>query len=118
MTATQPVIQVEALGKVYNQGGQAVEVLKGISLSVDPGEFIALLGTSGSGKSTLMHILGLLDRPTSGRYQLAGQDVAQLADERRITSYNVCYTKLLRTVNKPEDIARMRELGVDGVFTD
>ncbi len=82
MTATQPVIQVEALGKVYNQGGQAIEVLKGISLSVDPGEFIALLGTSGSGKSTLMHILGLLDRPTSGRYQLAGQDVAQLADER------------------------------------
>jgi len=82
VTATQPVIQVEALGKVYNQGGQAIEVLKGISLSVDPGEFIALLGTSGSGKSTLMHILGLLDRPTSGRYQLAGQDVAQLADER------------------------------------
>jgi putative ABC transport system ATP-binding protein len=77
-----PIIQLEGIGKIFSQADQPVEVLKGISLQVDPGEFIALLGTSGSGKSTLMHILGLLDRPTAGRYQLAGQDVSELPDEQ------------------------------------
>jgi len=74
-------IVLEDIGKTYSQGNQPVEVLKQICLQVDTGEFIALLGTSGSGKSTLMHILGLLDRPTSGRYLLAGQDVSRLPDE-------------------------------------
>jgi len=82
VTAAPPVIRLEDIAKTYSQGGQPVDVLKGISLHVDPGEFIALLGTSGSGKSTLMHILGLLDRPSAGRYQLVGRDVARLADEQ------------------------------------
>ncbi|MEJ2201418.1 MAG: ATP-binding cassette domain-containing protein [Desulfuromonadaceae bacterium] len=77
-----PLIQLEGIGKTFQQAGQPIEVLKDIALRVENGEFIALLGTSGSGKSTLMHILGLLDRPSAGRYQLANQDVSALPDER------------------------------------
>ncbi len=80
--SVHPVIRLEEICKTFSLAEQSVDVLKGISLQIDPGEFIALLGTSGSGKSTLMHILGLLDRPTTGHYQLAGQDVSQLEDER------------------------------------
>lgn len=82
MTANDTVIRLTDIGKIFSQGGAPVEVLKGISLDIAVGEFIALLGTSGSGKSTLMHILGLLDRPTAGSYLLGGQDVAQLDDDR------------------------------------
>ena len=82
MTANDTVIRLTDIGKIFSQGGAPVEVLKGISLDIAAGEFIALLGTSGSGKSTLMHILGLLDRPTAGSYLLGGRDVAQLADDQ------------------------------------
>jgi putative ABC transport system ATP-binding protein len=82
VSSSGPVIHLDEIGKTFSQGGQPVEVLKEISLRIATGEFIALLGTSGSGKSTLMHILGLLDRPSVGRYLLAGQNVAHLADEQ------------------------------------
>ena len=82
MSGGQALIHLEQIDKTYLQGDLTVEVLRGIDLSVSPGEFIALQGVSGSGKSTLMHILGLLDRPSSGRYLFQGQDVAQLADDR------------------------------------
>ncbi len=82
MSGSEPIICLEQIDKTYLQGDLSIEVLKGIDLSVSPGEFIALQGASGSGKSTLMHILGLLDRPSSGRYFFQGQNVAQLADDR------------------------------------
>ncbi len=82
MNGSEPIIDLEQIDKTYLQGDLTIEVLKGIDLSVAPGEFIALQGASGSGKSTLMHILGLLDRPSSGRYLFQGQNVAQLADDR------------------------------------
>lgn len=81
MTGGDAVIRLENVVKTYRQSDLTVEVLKGISLEITEGEFVALLGPSGSGKSTLMHILGLLDRATSGRYFLQGQDVAGHSDD-------------------------------------
>ncbi|MGH9432164.1 MAG: ABC transporter ATP-binding protein [Terriglobia bacterium] len=72
------MIQVENLHKTYNLGEVQVHALRGVSLTVHPGEFVAIMGASGSGKSTLMNLLGCLDRPTRGRYLLEGQDVSEL----------------------------------------
>jgi putative ABC transport system ATP-binding protein len=81
MTGGDQVIRLENIAKTYRQAELTVEVLKEINLEIVTGEFVALQGPSGSGKSTLMHILGLLDRATSGRYFLQGQDIAGHSDD-------------------------------------
>jgi putative ABC transport system ATP-binding protein len=86
--ADQRLVELENIVKTYKQADRNIEVLKGISLSIDSGEFIALQGPSGSGKSTLMHILGLLDRPSKGRYLLRQQDVSALSDNALSTIRN------------------------------
>ena len=75
------ILQVSDLKKIYGKDDTAVEALKGINLSVQKGEFIAIVGTSGSGKSTLLHMLGGLDRPTSGSVSIDGKDIFTLKDE-------------------------------------
>ena len=72
------VIRLERVFKSYSVGELALPVLRGIDLTIDSGEFVAIMGASGSGKSTLMNIMGCLDRPSSGRYLLAGRDVSRL----------------------------------------
>ena len=73
------VIHLDDIRKVYQSGEVQVHAVRGISLEIHPGEFVAIMGASGSGKSTLMNLLGCLDRPTSGRYRLDGQDVSGLS---------------------------------------
>jgi len=75
---SQPIIQTKELTKVYGMGDAQVRALDGISLEIKENEFVAIMGPSGSGKSTLMNIVGCLDRPTSGQYFLAGEDVSDL----------------------------------------
>jgi putative ABC transport system ATP-binding protein len=77
-----PLIRVRDLVKTYQVGEVAVRALRGVTLEIDTGEFVAVVGPSGSGKSTFMHILGCLDRPTSGAYWLADRDVSGLNDDQ------------------------------------
>lgn len=77
-----PLIELEGVTKVYQMGDQQVHALQGVSLTVQAGEYMAVMGTSGSGKSTLMNIIGLLDRPTGGSYQIRGTEAGKLSKNR------------------------------------
>lgn len=74
----EPIIRIEGVTKIYGMGDAQVKALDGVNLEIHENEFVAIMGPSGSGKSTMMNILGCLDRPTSGKYFLAGDDVSQL----------------------------------------
>jgi ABC-type lipoprotein export system ATPase subunit len=76
-------IRLENLTKTYHVGEIDVPVLKGITLTIDRGEMVALMGTSGSGKTTLMNVLGCLDRPTSGKYWLEGEEISCMSNDQR-----------------------------------
>src|SRR6478735_621904 len=73
-----PVIQLENIEKTYTTGDVQVRAVRGVSLTIEKGDFVAIMGSSGSGKSTMMNTLGCLDRPTGGRYLLDGTDVSKL----------------------------------------
>jgi len=79
----RPVIQLNHIHKTYTMGDVDVHALRGISLTINEGEFVAIMGASGSGKSTTMNIIGCLDRPTRGTYILDGQDVSELSKDER-----------------------------------
>ena len=81
--SSHKLITLKSVTRVYGQGRAAVHALRGIDLSVEPGEFVAVMGSSGSGKSTCMNILGCLDTPTGGQYLFEGVDVGKLSRDQR-----------------------------------
>jgi len=83
------LIKLENIHKIYHRGELEIPVLQGVSLKIEAGEMIALVGASGSGKSTLMNIVGCLDRPTSGKYWLDGQDISSITAEQRAMVRNL-----------------------------
>jgi putative ABC transport system ATP-binding protein len=83
-----PVVRTWALARTYRRGTIEVPVLRSVDLELAAGEWVAIIGPSGSGKSTLLNLLGLLDRPDAGVYQLAGEDVSDLGDTRRAAIRN------------------------------
>lgn len=82
------LIQLRDINKTFKQGDLIIEVLKGINLEINKGDFLAIMGSSGSGKSTLLYLIGCLDRPTSGTYLLKGKDVSKLNDDSLSTIRN------------------------------
>ncbi len=84
-----PLVDIRGLTKVYRTGDVEVRALDGVDLTIDRGEFVAVMGPSGSGKSTLMNILGCLDRPTDGHYFLDGDDVAEMTTDQRAEIRNL-----------------------------
>lgn len=112
----EPLIRVENLCKIYSLGDGVngtvnSQVLFDVSLAIDRGEFVAIMGHSGSGKSTLMNILGCLDTPTSGRYWLTGRDIAQLSDDElaRVRNRNIGFVfqgfNLLKRMTALDNVA-------------
>lgn len=82
------LIEIENLEKTYIIGELETQVLKGVNLKIEAGEFVSIMGPSGSGKSTLMHILGLLDRPSSGNYYFTGKNITKISDDDLATLRN------------------------------
>jgi lipoprotein-releasing system ATP-binding protein len=126
-----PLLYAQDIEKTYSQGGESLSVLKNLNLAVESGEMVALVGPSGAGKSTLLHIIGLLDKQTSGRILVSGQDATGMNDEERTrlrretigfiyqfhflqpefsALENVILPQMIAGVSKKEAAARGREL--------
>lgn len=116
MSGNQPIIQLQNIEKTFLLGDLNIEVLKGVSIDIDQGEFVALRGASGSGKSTLMHILGLLDRPTGGRYLLQGDNVADLPDDRLSALRNQLFGFIFQTFYLIPYISALENVMLPGLY--
>jgi putative ABC transport system ATP-binding protein len=111
------MMELDKVTKVYQQGRRTVHAVRGVSLRIEAGEFVSIMGPSGSGKSTLMHLLGALDTPTSGRALFNDQDLRQLSDRQRSLlrrnriGFVFQFFNLLQTLTASENVAMPLLLG-------
>ncbi|MBQ3108829.1 MAG: ABC transporter ATP-binding protein [Clostridia bacterium] len=117
-----PIVQTEHLYKIYHQGAHDVQALNDVNISVEKGEFVALLGASGSGKSTLLHMLGAVDMPTAGKVFIDGEDIYQKREaelavfRRRKLGFVFQFYNLIPVLNAEENI--LLPLQLDGQLPD
>lgn len=112
------VIILSDITKRFVQKEQPVDVLRGVSFSVDSGQFVALQGTSGSGKSTILHILGLLDRPTSGSYLLDGRNVSSLNDDSLSQLRNRLFGFVFQNFHLIPYLSALENVLLPGLYND
>ncbi len=117
------LLKIESLKKAYSRGDQTVEALKGVNLEIDAGQFVSIMGPSGSGKSTLLHLMGGLDRPTSGRVVFEGKAIDSLKDydlslfRRLKLGFIFQFFNLLPTLSALENVALPRLLNGESIKT-
>src|SRR5260370_26337042 len=111
------MMELVQVTKLYQQGRRSVQAVRGVSLRIGPGEFVAIMGPSGSGKSTLMHLLGALDTPTSGQALFGGKDLSKMSDRERSLlrrtriGFVFQFFNLLPTLTAAENVALPLLLG-------
>lgn len=99
MNSDNVIVETQDLVKIYHTGGVAFEALRGVSIRMEKGELVSILGPSGSGKSTLLHVMGLLDRPTSGRVFYEGVDTSKLGEDKLSIMRNRCIGFIFQAFN-------------------
>jgi macrolide transport system ATP-binding/permease protein len=110
------VIELRDINKIYQMGKVEVLALDGVSLDVATGDFVAIMGASGSGKSTLLHVLGLLDRPTSGTYHLMGRETARLTDGELATLRNKNLGFIFQSFNLLPKLTSLKNVGLPKIY--
>ena len=113
---TRTIIELDGVRKTYATGAIAVEALRGIDVRITEGEYVAIIGPSGSGKSTLMHILGCLDVPSEGRYELAGRDVSDLEETQLAHIRNAEIGFVFQQFNLLPDLTALRNVALPLVY--
>lgn len=115
------ILKVENLSKIYGKGNNRVDALKNVSFEIERGEFVAIVGASGSGKSTLLHMIGGLDKPTSGKVYIDGEDIYKLKEEslaifrRRNVGFVFQFFNLVPVLNVEENISLPALLDKDNI---
>lgn len=111
-------INIQSLYKSYKNGDEITEVLQNVSIQVEDGEFLAIIGPSGSGKSTLMNIIGCLDRPTKGTYHLANQDTGKLTDKRLASIRNKHIGFVFQSFNLLPQYSALENVELAGLYSE